>query len=165
MSNSFSSKEQSTETQHSNISPRKVRFSAETETIFFDHDDDDDLRLRWCTHEDDLKFRRQWIRDVGILVRVMRLSSSANANFATSAWKFIGLESFASPALARFVAEYKRQHIDAVLTEQNQRRQHALHVTNNTDEEVEVALALISKQSSKWARNRAYQVAVEYSFM
>mmetsp|Transcript_29768 Transcript_29768/g.59569 ORF Transcript_29768/g.59569 Transcript_29768/m.59569 type:complete len:165 (+) Transcript_29768:163-657(+) len=164
MSNFYSLTEQSTEPEPTIVPSRKVQFGR-TETIFFNVVDDEDIGLRWCTREDDLKFRRQWVRDVGILARVMRLSSSAKADLTKCVWKFVGLESFTSPAMARLVAESKRQHIDAVLTEQNQRRQRAHRGTNCDYDETELLLAVVSKHSSEWARNRAYQIAVEYSLM
>lgn len=163
MSTFYSLTEQATAPEPMIVPSRKVQFG-ETETIFFDEVDDEDIGLRWCTREDDLEFRRQWVRDVGILARIMRYASSEKADLTKCVWKFVGLESFASPAMARLVAECKRQHIAAVLTEQNQGRQRA-HGTNNAYDETELLLAVVSKHSSEWARTRAYQIAVEYSLM
>lgn len=166
MSNLYTSKEQSTETKHRVRQSKKVRFAEDSEVIFFDQDDDDDLRLRWCTREDDLKFRRVLVRDIGILTRIMRLAHTSNANLASCMWKFVGLESYASPAIARLMAESKRQHIESVLNAQYQMRQRTLVGTNNAiDPETASTLAVISQQSSSWARSRSHQMASKYSVM
>ena len=67
----------------------------------------------------------------------------------------VGVEAFVDQGTSRLVADRKRSHVDAVLSEQMLQRYQGVRDPER--------LSIVSKKSSRWTTERAHGLAVGYS--
>lgn len=103
---------------------------------------------------DNVCFYQTLIRDARRMSREMN-NTPIGAIIPEQLYECVGIEVFVTQGLAMHVAEKKRMHIDAVLSEQRLQEENGVC-------DIET-LSSVSKNGSQWHRNRARKLASAYS--
>ena len=132
--------------------PRVVRFSEICQISWIDHPSPDESNTKWFDEEDNLYFRRELRNDI-MIVRMLAMDPSRGIA-QVDIFKCVGIEPFLSRASAMRMLIKRREHIEAIIAEQTRQRDIG---TTNVDQ-----LSLVSKKSSRWAQERACELAGKY---
>ena len=132
--------------------PRAVTFSQFSELAFITKDVIQSKK--WYTKQENHRFRQTMIGDA------RRMSGEINntpveAITPEQLYECVGIEVFITQGLAMHVAEKKRAHIDAVLSEQMLQEDNGICDIEK--------LSSVSKNGSRWHRSRAQKLASAYN--
>jgi hypothetical protein len=127
----------------------RVRISKFSKLVMIPYDD---AQSKWYTREEQRLFYRTRLSDVRRLRYSLRNATPALTS-EELLYECMGLGDILSPSVAHHVVNMKRAHNDVVLAA------HRLHQGNNRID----TIAKISMISSRWARERAAEVAAIYA--
>ena len=130
--------------------PRAVTFSQFSELVFIPNDK---AESKWYSTQEKHRFRQALIRDARRMSRTFD-AAPADGILPKNLYECVGIEVLVSQGLARYVAEKKRQHVDAVLSEQRLQKKQGV-----CDLEM---LSRVSKTRSRWTKERARKLATGY---
>ena len=134
---------------NTNTLPRpRVSFSQISELALTPRDK---LESKWYTEEDCRTFNQALLNDIHRLRNVLAAATPDDTIAENDLYECVGIEIYLSSSLLRLAEAKKREHADAVLVEHRSRRE-------NDD-----YLSQVSKNSSRWARQRAHQLATKQS--
>mmetsp|Transcript_31664 Transcript_31664/g.66261 ORF Transcript_31664/g.66261 Transcript_31664/m.66261 type:complete len:191 (-) Transcript_31664:193-765(-) len=132
---------------------KKVRFSEVADMTHVDFPSSSELRQRWYTADDKTRFKRILARDVRRMISIV--SSTPGECLSTEVLEAcVGIEIFLSRDLAQRTREKRARHMIGVLNESGRQRR-----SERSDDE---RLSRISEKTSRWARDRAFELAVGY---
>lgn len=128
-----------------------VSFSQYSEFAFIPKDEPSP---KWYNPEEKKRFRRNLIADARRLKRELEVTPT-HATTPDRLCECLGLEAFMNKDLMLSIANKRRAHIDAILSEQRRQRERGV-----CDLET---LSKISKESSEWTATRAQKLGMAYS--
>mmetsp|Transcript_33369 Transcript_33369/g.66360 ORF Transcript_33369/g.66360 Transcript_33369/m.66360 type:complete len:195 (-) Transcript_33369:180-764(-) len=132
---------------------KKVKFSEVADMTHVDFPSSSELRQRWYTADDKTRFKRILARDVRRMISIV--SSTPGECLSTEVLEAcVGIEIFLSRDLAQRTREKRARHMIGVLNESGRQGR-----SERIDDE---RLSRVSEKTSRWARDRAFELAVGY---